>query len=155
MTPVVVDLGCLSRNGADSLAALAEEYRPERIYGFDPSPELNETCVEHAGVPVTLRQSAAWTRDGTVAFVEQGSSSRIARGGAEVPCFDFSAWLKLLKQTRPNVVVKMDIEGAEVPVLQHMIREGTHELVDELLVEWHGSGEHLESYFPNVRRWWL
>ena len=50
-----------------------------------------------------------------------------------VPCFDFSAWLR--PPERP--IVKFDVEGAEVPILENVHEEGTDSLVAELLVEWH------------------
>jgi hypothetical protein len=36
-----------------------------------------------------------------------------------------------------DVVVKMDIEGAEFPILEKMIDDGTDLLTTLLLVEWH------------------
>jgi hypothetical protein len=76
-----------------------------------------------------------------------------------VACFDFSRWLSDLRTSHPRpdvIVVKMDIEGAEVPVLQKMIEDGTDALIDELLVEWHGAGEELEETLRcTVRRWWM
>ena len=51
-----------------------------------------------------------------------------------VPCFDFSSWLRRLGE-RP--VVKLDIEGAEFPILERLHEDGTDALVAELLVEWH------------------
>jgi hypothetical protein len=34
-------------------------------------------------------------------------------------------------------VVKLDVEGAEFPILERLVDEGTDALVAELLVEWH------------------
>jgi hypothetical protein len=51
-----------------------------------------------------------------------------------VPCFDFSSWLRRLDE-RP--VVKLDVEGAEFPILERLHEEGTDALIAELLVEWH------------------
>lgn len=150
---VVVDLGCLERNGANSLATLADEYKPDRIYGFDPTLLVPGKAKVH-GVPVILSQKAAWTHDGTVLFHEDGTASRIGAYGSEVECFDFSAWLKKLKAD--EIIVKMDIEGAEVALIERMIEDGTDALLSELLVEWHGAGEHLEEQLHcPVRRWWM
>lgn len=54
-----------------------------------------------------------------------------------VPCFDFSEWIHDLDE--PEVIVKMDIEGAEVPVLEKLIEDGTDQRISLLLVEWHDS----------------
>lgn len=50
-------------------------------------------------------------------------------------CFDFSDWLKQYEDD--YVVVKMDIEGAEFPVLDKMIKDGTIQIPAKLLVEFH------------------
>ena len=47
----------------------------------------------------------------------------------------------------------MDIEGAEVQVLEKMKADGTDALVDELLVEWHG--QKVEGLECPVREWWM
>jgi hypothetical protein len=149
---VVVDLGCATQHGVDSLTPLAQEYQPELIYGFDGSRSLDVDVSEIAGVPVKLARKVAWIEDGTLSFHEDGWGSRIGPGD-EVECFDFSRWLRRLRR---KPVVKMDIEGAEVAIVEKMIADGTDRLVRELLVEWHGSGEELEAQLHcPVRRWWL
>ena len=61
-----------------------------------------------------------------------------------VPAIDFSRWLKetVARHTEPTgskpfVVVKMDIEGAEYAVLEKLLDDGTITLVSELMVEFH------------------
>ena len=154
---VVVDLGCMERNGADSLAVLAVEYGPAMIFGFDPSPLLEEETKTIGNSVAVLSRKAAWLYDGAIGFREHGSGSSIGVGDA-VLCFDFSAWLREL--VADEIIVKMDIEGAEVELLKRMIADGTDSLVDELLVEWHTPDEafveELEAKLAcKVRRWWL
>jgi len=154
---VVVDLGCVERNGADSLAVLAREYEPDFIYGFDPSPLLNEEMPTINGVPCTLRRRAAWVEDGRCGFHESGSGSRIGPGD-DVECFDFSAWLRELKETADEVVVKMDIEGVEKALVTQLIDQRTDLLIDELLIEWHDPAwrAELEGLLScPLRQWWL
>jgi FkbM family methyltransferase len=187
---IVVDLGCADRGEWFSLEALADEYHPDIIYGFDPSPLLNTRRRKANGVPVKLERKAAWTFDGTVEFVDDfmrgglpgpigygttcaGSETSLGRVGAmvkenekhctldllqegkPVPCFDFSRWL--IEHVGPEqCVVKMDIEGAEYNLLEHLIRQGTHKLVTELVVEWHEQpAPHLTKRFGKVREWWM
>jgi FkbM family methyltransferase len=157
---VVVDLGCIPRNGAASLPTLAWEYDPDTLYGFDAGDDLVEgTTFRKGGVQVHLRRAAAWVEDGTVLFHEDGSGSRIGAYGVEVPSIDFSKWLRALKRKTKadEIIVKMDIEGAEVQILRKMIADGTDKLMTELLVEWHSAGdEGLEEFVRcPVRRWWL
>lgn len=54
-----------------------------------------------------------------------------------VNCVDFSEWL--LQNTKPfyNIILKLDIEGAEYDVLWHLIRENTIKYIKKLYVEFH------------------
>ena len=61
-----------------------------------------------------------------------------------VPAIDFSRWLKEMVArhttadgSKPFVVVKMDIEGAEYAVLEKLVHDGTITLISELMVEFH------------------
>jgi hypothetical protein len=68
---IVVDLGCADRGEWFSLEALADKYRPDRIYGFDPSATLNLRRKRINGIPVTLERKAAWLHDGTITFDDE------------------------------------------------------------------------------------
>jgi FkbM family methyltransferase len=147
---IVVDLGCFPHRDEISLEPLARQYRPDLLYGFDPWPGLVEGEFDIAGTRVVLARRAAWIEDGEIEFarvprfrawnstVMRAKNSRGEWSGSgeiiRVPCFDFSSWLRKLPE-RP--IVKMDIEGAEFPVLERMLEDGTDALVTELLVEWH------------------
>jgi hypothetical protein len=142
---IVVDLGCADHGEAFSLRQLVDRYAPDRIFGFDPSPTLEES--------VDIRRSAAWLFDGEIGYTEDGIRSAIGEG-QPVPCFDFSTWL----QGVGNAVVKMDVEGAEASLLERMIVDGADKLVTELLVEWHNPGD-AERLLPQLRcpvtDWWM
>lgn len=156
MNRIVVDLGCQDYGHQDSLAALVTEYKPARIYGFDPSPLLDETVTQINGCPAQLRRAAAWLYDGTVPYQQNGTRSALAVRGVSTPCFDFSAWLR---DCEKPVVVKMDVEGAEYELLDRLIADGTDARIEELVIEWHGDGERAEMLTRRlacpVREWWL
>jgi hypothetical protein len=67
---------------------------------------------------------------------EKNSRSEWSGSGdvMRVPCFDFSSWLRTLPEPP---IVKLDVEGAEFPILERMVETGADALVTELLVEWH------------------
>ena len=148
---IVVDLGCFPHRDEISIEPLIERYRPEVLYGFDPWPALVEGETDLDGTRVVLARKAAWTEDGEIEFAyvrglrgwdstvmrDKNSRDEWSRAKAiRVPCFDFSAWLSELPE-RP--IVKLDVEGAEFPILERLVAEGTDSLVAELLVEWHDS----------------
>ncbi len=135
MTSVVVDLGCHFHpdNPSDaSVVTLLARFRPALFYGFDPHPDTAETCTFLDGGKVTIRRQAAWTFDGETGFHANGITSRLeADGEIAVPCFDLASWLD------GPVTLKMDIEGAEYELLEHLIATGAHRNLERLLVEWH------------------
>lgn len=89
---------------------------------------------------------AAYVRDGQIEFSEMPNdiSSTVipdklnfATGEKKlIDCFDFSAYVKSLDE---EVVMRMDIEGAEYEVLEKMFEDGTIERVKYLEIEFHGN----------------
>ena len=147
---IVVDLGCFPHRDEISIEPLVRRYQSDVLYGFDPWPRLVEGETEFEGTRVILERKAAWIEDGEVEFayvkgfrawnstVMRAKNSRREWSGSgeivQVQCFDFSSWLRALPEPP---VVKLDVEGAEFPILEKMIEDGTDVLVAELLVEWH------------------
>ena len=147
---IVVDLGCFPHRDEISIERLVERYHPDVLYGFDPWPALVEGETDVDGTRVVLERKAAWIEDGEIEFarvrglrgwdstVMKAKNSRHEWTGAgeviRVPCFDFSSWLRGLGE---HPVVKIDVEGAEFPILERLHEDGTDALIAELLVEWH------------------
>lgn len=61
----------------------------------------------------------------------------------EVPSINFSEFIDKNTSYGDEVIVKMDIEGSEFPVLTQMIQNNTHTLVKTIYIEWH------ERFWPN------
>lgn len=122
--------------GEESIGYLIDRFEPDVFYGFDPL--LDKETVEPY---FELRKSVAWVEDGETRLsggvlndsTVMPNSHMWKTTGFDVPCFDFSSWMK----RQGPAVVKMDIEGAEFPILEKMIHDGTHTLIELLLVEWH------------------
>jgi hypothetical protein len=151
---IVVDLGCYHWDEAYSLEALAVEYQPEMIYGFDPSPLLNTSVAELGGASIQLARAAAWLYNGEVSYLDKRMGSRAGAGDGLVPCLDFAAWLYDLGEP---VVVKMDIEGGEYELLPRLVETGADYFIEELLLEWHrGADLDLQARLAcPVWDWWM
>jgi len=139
---IVIDLGCKTWGEQDSLSELEYRFRPDLLFGFDPHAEAGEG-IDHWGpngecVRVFARR-AAWLFDGFVDWVEDGDCSGIpdepGMTPAVVACFNFGSFLSALPQG--DLVVKMDIEGGEYPLLADLAMRGLDERISLLLVEWH------------------
>jgi len=103
-----------------------------------------------------LHKKAVWVYDGaTVVYM---SDNRESQGHSllkekdnvnihnhiEVECIDFGRWLKETFDDNDYVAVRMDIEGAEFEVLNHIIEDGSINRIGKLLVEFH------HRKYPNI-----
>ncbi len=140
---IVVDLGSETYGQEESSLKLMEMFRPTVMYAFDPL--CRNASWGFKGCRVHYLAAAAWTEGGTINLgvgADSGLNATVMAQKNEVgewtdsvtvPCIDFSTWLEWLGPA----AVKMDIEGAEYPILEKMITYGTDRLMQPLLVEWH------------------
>jgi hypothetical protein len=147
-TDIVVDLGCCGyeRNGRleDSIQTLVKRFKPGILFGFDPHPALREAVGQVYGTTVITSRRAAWTFDGGVGLTVNGNCTHVDRDeDTSARAFDFAAWVRSLPDV--NIVLKMDVEGAEYVLLPHLIDSGLMERFSRLLIEWH-TGQYANGY---------
>ena len=160
---IFVDCGF---NAGEMLHRFVEALPDFRFYGFEVNYRyFAESAAElqkrHPNI-LGLNFSAVSDHDGTATFHIAGQKSGILRAEAttilpdfnqeqfieerlyEAPAVNFSRWLKKMVArhteadgSKPFVVLKMDIEGAEYAVMEQLMHDGTIILVSELLVEFH------------------
>lgn len=149
---IYIDLGCNDGKTVEEFRNWAKLAFPDQkdwvIYAFDPNPKFLDKWegIENEGTHFS--QAAAWTHDGQIEFAveqtEESLGSTIMPGKKKVwdsspkmnvDCFDFSKFLLQFKED--YVVVKIDAEGAEFPVLEKLIKDNTHVIIDVLMVEFH------------------
>jgi hypothetical protein len=158
---IVIDLGCAEQGGSDSVGMLIERFHPRVLYGFDPHTPV-VTGTHRGGTRLVLSSKVAWTREGTVIFQDDGAASCVVEGEPllhpsyrlnpaeprEVECFDLAAWIFTLPGDK--IVLKMDVESAEIPLLEHLIETHADECLWLVLAEFHpGTPEDHE------RREWI
>ncbi|HUG98221.1 MAG TPA: FkbM family methyltransferase [Gammaproteobacteria bacterium] len=126
------------------------------VYAFEPNPDAYSKLVENtAAYPnVTTFQAAVTTAPGPVKLFlhkyasddplhfSTGSSLVGAKRNVRQDRFEivdgiqFSDFIKSLGDIRVRLL-KIDIEGAEVEVLNQLLDEGLHEVIDQAFVEVH------------------
>jgi FkbM family methyltransferase len=164
MRKVFVDCGT---NLGIVLNRFIHELPDHDFYAFEPNktliPSIRHQVEQAAHVPrVEISDSAVWTCDGTIdLFLGHHESSTVMPGKrvppvydqqidysspVPVPAIDFSSWLRRTVTPDDHVVVKMDIEGAEYPVLNKLLADGTIGLISVLYIEWH------HDRFPAMNR---
>lgn len=147
-----VDLGCY--NGDTILQFYQHRNLPApqddfQIYAFDPNPLFKPIWekLTKAFPNVNFSNKAAYTDNKVRKFtidtnyLAYGSTleeSKVNWGVGEIveaECFDFSEWVKQFKDD--YLIVKMDIEGAEFPILEKMLKNDTVKYMNQLWVEVH------------------
>lgn len=96
-----------------------------------------------------FHQKAIWIYDGTVKLYVQDDERREGHSLCEkkaninpekftkVECVDFGTWIKKNFEKDDYIIVRMNIEGAEFKVLDSIIKDGSIEYIDKLLVAFH------------------
>ncbi len=154
MKRVYIDLGCHNGQSINDffnwyslVDPKAKEYE---VYGFEPNDSFSKYWgdISLAHPNVAFLQQAAWSSDCKLNFSqldqEKDISSTVMAEKRdydpekirEVEAIDFSKFLSKFTDY-DKVIVKMDIEGAEFPVLEKLISDGTVGIIDLLLLEWH------------------
>jgi FkbM family methyltransferase len=101
-------------------------YPHAKLTAFEADPRLASMCrgnlaANNGTEQVEIKEAAVWTADGTVEFVCEGTDSGaiasldepIQGPLAQVPSVRLRDWLD-----RPVDLLKLDVEGAELPVLE-------------------------------------
>jgi FkbM family methyltransferase len=153
MRHAFVDLGA---NVGDVSAGFARDNPRHDIYCIEPNEtligQINRRAFDARRTFITM-WAAAWVYDGTVDLfastapvaatvvpgkVEHDPWPQIDYGSpTAIPCFDFSRWLLRTFDLKDEVVVKMDVEGAEYDIIEKMIADRSILLVRKLICEWH------------------
>lgn len=149
---IYIDLGCYTGDSVEQFinwGQLLRDIHDAEIYGFDPNPnfaakwqDIHDRHIKHVK-SINFSTDAAWVEDSEMSFSvgDLGSTLMVDKNTfipstvIDARCFDFSSWLK--RFAGDEVYVKFDIEGAEYPVLEKMIQDGTDKLAKLLFIEWH------------------
>lgn len=149
---IVVDIGCMPHNNDRSIEPLIDRFHPDVLFGFDPHPDLVEGVEVNAGTVIVLRRLAAWLHEGTVPLKVDGICTGVdPQGEQTVPCFSLVAFLRSLPVD--GLVLKVDVEGGEYPLLAALAVAELDARLGRVLVEWHdGAFAHgFETERPVLR----
>lgn len=144
-------IDCGGYDGCSVVQFLNE--RPEfDVVSFEPNPNFHKY---YRFLPTQLIPKAVTTHDGTVELridpVDGNGSSIVPAKNVvnnrqleneecpaiQVPAIDLSRYIRDVSATTSYLVLKLDVEGAEYEILPRLIEDGTIDLVDELLIEFH------------------
>lgn len=149
---IFIDLGCYSGDSVEQFRNWRKVSFPDKedwvIHAFDANPKFLSKWETMKDENTHFYLKAAWTEDTTLSFAvdseDEPLGSTLMQGKKkiwdnnekiEVEAFNFSEWLKQFEND--YVIIKMDIEGAEFPLLNKMVADNTITIPAVLLVEFH------------------
>lgn len=135
----------------DSIKEFKKYYNDYEIYGFECEPRLkDELEILKDVLGFVFLNKAVWSKDEILKFylgqedLTQSSSLLKEKKKyinkskpVEVEAIDFSYWLKSNFKKDDYIICKMNIEGAEYPVLEKMIKDDTISYINKLFISWH------------------
>lgn len=117
-----------------------------KIFSFEPVPYLANQIQQTPDV--TLIRKAVWIENGTIDFFfgrkkypQSGTllqkTPLAEEQSHKVESIDFSQWILNNFQRDDEIILKMDIEGAEYEVLKKMIIDGSISYIKKIYIEFH------------------
>jgi len=129
------------------------------VFAFEPNPRwhsrLTKQSKEHG---FKFLQYAAWNVDGEMTFYDGGRLDSVGatlyadhksahlKDKYVVKTLNMSRWLRENFREEDFIAIRMDIEGAEIPVLRSFVVEGSVSYLDFVFVEDHK--EQLPHFAP-------
>lgn len=150
------------------------------IYTFEPNPHIPLDSMFNYVKNLYKINKAIWISETPIRFICKGKKEESVRkqynedrfqgGGSQldiinknsipshietdyisVECIDFSNFLKSKSDNYEEIIVKMDIEGAEFQIIDYLIEKDTLRLIDELFIETHGRFEFQEKEWTSKK----
>lgn len=152
MEKIYIDCGGYDGDTVELFIKNYPEANQFKIFCFEPNPELFEKIKKNTSnhENIVIYNKAVWIEDGEKNFFlaknPQGSSllsNKIGRcklnlaQPIKVNTVDLSKWIKINFNKYNYIVLKLDVEGAEYPIIEKMINEDTISYINDLYVEWH------------------
>ena len=143
MRKALVDVGSYNATTTRTFRKWWPNGNSYEVYCFEPDKRYRKRPRN-----ATTYDAAAWTFDGEIdLYIGLPESSSIMRDKAtgkldyshpvKVLCIDFAKWLKATFKPGDEVIVKLNVEGAEYAILRHLIDTKAIKLISRLFVEWH------------------
>jgi len=138
MKKIVIDVGCARYGGDYSIERLIEQFQPDALYGFDPAWEPSMVDANAYKTNIVVSTEVAWTRRGLVHFMQDGLNGQVGDHDfwPLLRCIDLARFIKRFP-TMDEVILKMDCEGGEYELLEHLMEKGVDERLSLAWIEWH------------------
>lgn len=150
MTDVVIDVGSATWGGDASIPYLVEHFKPRYLYALDPAEE--DLNYDLDGTEVIRVSAAAWKYDGSINFTVANLGGHIDSRGELTRCIDLASLIGEVYESA-GTVLKIDAEGAEYDLCEHLIDQKVDKLLELAWIEWHCKTcrNAIWAHVPNCR----
>lgn len=147
---IFIDGGANVGQSARSFLAEWPNSNEYEVFCFEPSRGENIKnslkALSEQFNNVQVIPAAIWVKDEEITFYdEERTSSSVIKEklkgvkGISVKAIDLSEWIKDNFSDDDEIILKLDIEGAEYEVLEKLVQEGVTYSIDKVFIEIHGS----------------
>lgn len=147
-TPTIYSMGVLTDISFDLAAA---DYYNTDIFLFDPAPVAIKFMEKQNDTRLRFQDYGVWIEDKIMEFMLPEVAGRSPsmfmhhEGGVFfAPCKSIPSIMRELKHSKIDIL-KMDIEGAALPVLEHLILQEIH-LPSQIIVEFENVNPSLVEF---------
>jgi len=148
MRNIFLDCGSWNGCSVNFFRANYPEGMDYEVFCFEPLPENIEklkrlkdvTIIEKAVSDKTgiLRFYKGLSQSGTL-FIEKTTGEVDKNNWIEVLTVDLSRWIELNLNENDNIILKLNVEGAEYSIIEKMYNNGTISYIDKFYIQWHWS----------------
>lgn len=156
---VIIDLGF---NVGRVYRAIDENVKYKKYWGFEIQKDLYEKSKDFNNTSLEVIHGAVTDFEGDTSYHEPlkwSPNSKNYKGGStlmqdktnssnhaiSVRAIDLAEWLVKNIEDNDQVFMKVDIEGAEYHLLEHLIVTGKLSVINSIAIEWHSNKFGLEN----------
>jgi FkbM family methyltransferase len=166
MRKIFIDAGANSGDTIDVFRnnKMFRVYDPNEfdIYAIEINPKHKLPEKYKDDDKVIVMEKAVWVEEGEIDFKSTGDDNAHRDQGSSIipdkkdvrykydvirktPCFDFAQWVIDTFNKDDYILLKMDIEGAEFKVLEHMMEMNMFDYFNGICCEFHDVGRAFDK----------
>lgn len=150
MKKIFIDCGFNEGQSLDHFLEIVPDSNEFEIFCFEPDSRNFHFFEKYQNFRnIKIEKSAVWIFDGEIKFFlgstspgstlikEKTTANIIEENFQIVNCIDLSRFIKESFSKDDYLILKLDVEGAEYKILDHIIRSECLDWIDDLFVEFH------------------
>jgi FkbM family methyltransferase len=141
MRKVFIDGGANACHQDYDKKIISEDFE---IHAFEPNPIFASAFKKKPAIK--YYQKSLWNKNEQKilykgphdnGFADSITRSDFGKGGINTECVDCSQFIYNNFNTKDQIILRLDIEGAEYAVMNHLIETGAADLINEFWIEFH------------------